>query len=129
MDDLPGSCECACIPEGRLDPCVALLSVICVGMAAVALLRPPPADMAVPPPPALSGVDPNLATWSQLVLLPRIGEGLARRIVSYRETAAAEVIGGGSTRVFTCSADLARVRGIGPKTVARISPYLGFDGS
>jgi len=73
-------------------------------------------------------IDPNTASWAELTALPGIGETLARRIVRYRESRA----GAGAlapTRpavVFRCPEDLAQVRGIGPKTVARIAPYLKF---
>ncbi len=72
-------------------------------------------------------VDPNAAPWWELTVLPRVGEVTARTIVTYRESA-----GGGTSiaralPVFRRPADLARVRGIGPKTVTRIAPYLRFD--
>ena len=54
-------------------------------------------------------------------MLPRIGEHLARRVVRFRELGA-----GVATPVFCRPADLEGVRGIGPKTVQRISPFLEF---
>lgn len=59
-------------------------------------------------------VDVNRADWPELTLLPNIGEALARRIVESRE----------QDGPFRTSADLARVRGIGPKKLAEIRPFL-----
>jgi len=75
-------------------------------------------------------IDPNTATWSELTRLPRIGEQIAKRIVEYRETHRAAAGSGSGTaaspQVFTCPQDLAKVRGIGPKTVELIAPHLKF---
>lgn len=63
----------------------------------------------------LSGkLDLNLAEWYELAQLPGIGESLARRIVEYREKAERPL------RVR----DLIAVKGIGRRTLERISPYL-----
>ena len=59
-------------------------------------------------------VDVNRAPWTELTLLPGIGETLAKRIVVSRE----------SHGPFATADDLRRVRGIGPKTLERIRPYL-----
>ena len=59
-------------------------------------------------------VDVNQAEWTELSLLPGIGEALARRIVASREA-------DGPYRDHDA---LRRVRGIGPKTLAAIRPYL-----
>lgn len=62
-------------------------------------------------------LDPNTASAEALAALPRIGPTLARRIVE------AQAAG-----PFRSPEDLrARVRGIGPVTLARIEPYLRFD--
>lgn len=68
------------------------------------------------------GVDPNHAPWFEIALLPRIGERLAKRVVAYRR--AEEARPGGRRPVFQRPGDLARVRGIGVKTVRRIGPFL-----
>jgi competence protein ComEA len=59
-------------------------------------------------------VDINKADWPELAQLPGIGETLARRIVQDR-TAAGPYLDHGQLR---------RIRGIGPKTLERIRPYL-----
>lgn len=56
----------------------------------------------------------NEADWPELSVLPEIGETLAKRIVETRTT-------GGP---FSGIDDLRRVRGIGPRTLERIRPYL-----
>jgi competence ComEA-like helix-hairpin-helix protein len=59
-------------------------------------------------------VDVNAAAWQEWALLPGIGETTAKRIVEYRER----------TGRFARLDDLRRVRGIGPKTLERLRPYL-----
>lgn len=105
-----------CWPEGAR----VLLAVLAIS-AAVGLmagsgrrerLQPAQPDIGV------SGlkIDPNTADAEALSTLPHIGPTLARRIV--------EAQAGGP---FRSPEDLrARVRGIGPATLARIVPYLQF---
>jgi competence protein ComEA len=59
-------------------------------------------------------VDVNSADWPELVQLPGIGETLAKRIVASRA----------ASGPFRDHNDLRRVRGIGPKTLENIRPYL-----
>ena len=59
-------------------------------------------------------LDINTATWVEWMQLPEIGETLARRIVADRE----------ERGPFVDIEDLQRVRGIGPKTIERIQPWL-----
>ncbi len=59
-------------------------------------------------------VDINSADWPELMQLPGIGETLARRIVAKRAEQSR----------FTRVEDLLAVRGIGPKTLQRIEPFL-----
>jgi hypothetical protein len=62
-------------------------------------------------------VDPSRATADALAALPHIGPTLARRIVAAR-----------ADGPFRSPEDLrARVRGIGPVTLARIAPYLKIE--
>lgn len=64
--------------------------------------------------PANFKIDLNAAPWPELSQLPGIGETLARRIVESRQLQGP----------FTTHEDLLRVSGIGPKTLARVKPYL-----
>jgi len=59
-------------------------------------------------------IDVNRADWPELALMPDIGEQLARRIVADRQ----------QNGPFRDLADLRRVRGIGPKTLEGMRPYL-----
>lgn len=59
-------------------------------------------------------VDVNSADWPELAQLPGIGETLARRIVQTRR----------EQGPYLSHQDLRRVRGIGPATLERITPYL-----
>jgi competence ComEA-like helix-hairpin-helix protein len=59
----------------------------------------------------------NDADWPEFTLLPGIGETLAQRIVEYRRDQGA----------FESVDDLQRVKGIGPKTMRRIRPFLRLD--
>jgi competence protein ComEA len=59
-------------------------------------------------------VDVNRATWVEWMQLENIGETTARKIVADRE----------QRGPFRSIEDVARVPGIGPKTLARIRPYL-----
>ena len=58
--------------------------------------------------------DINHASWEELTLLPEIGEQLAKRIVEYRE----------EHGPFGDLNELRQVRGLGPRTLERIRPYL-----
>jgi competence protein ComEA len=59
-------------------------------------------------------IDINQADWPELSQLPEVGETLARRIVDSRA----------ANGPFRDNDDLRRVRGIGPRTMERIKPYL-----
>lgn len=59
-------------------------------------------------------IDMNRAEWVEWAELPGVGEGIAHRIVKSRETEGP----------FTSHDDLIRVKGIGPKTLEQIRPYL-----
>lgn len=59
-------------------------------------------------------LDVNQADWPEWTLLPRVGETLARRIVQSRV----------EEGPFATHDELQRVSGIGPKTLARLRPYL-----
>jgi len=59
-------------------------------------------------------VDLNTAEAAELRLLPGVGEKIAQRIIDSRT----------KDGRFQSVDDLQRVRGIGPKTLERIKPYL-----
>jgi competence protein ComEA len=67
-----------------------------------------------PPQTAAFQVDVNQADWPELAQLPGIGPTLARRIIESRQT----------DGPFQNHDDLQRVRGIGPKTLDKLRPYL-----
>ncbi|MFQ5425287.1 MAG: ComEA family DNA-binding protein [Phycisphaerae bacterium] len=67
-------------------------------------------------------IDPNVARWYELAQLPGIGLTLAGRIVQYRTDRAGESPAARS--VFVRPEDLMQVRGIGPKKVQRLRPFL-----
>ena len=62
-------------------------------------------------------VNLNTATVTQLKLLPGIGEGRAHRIVSFRKL-----------KSFKRVVELARVKGIGRKTVRKLKPFITVSG-
>lgn len=59
-------------------------------------------------------LDINASDWPEWMQLPGIGEELARRIVDSRN----------ADGPFRDHQDLLRVRGIGPRTLDRLRPYL-----
>ncbi len=59
-------------------------------------------------------LDVNEADWPELTLLPGVGETLARRIVESRR----------KDGPFMDHEDLRRVEDIGPKTLAKLRPFL-----
>lgn len=77
-----------------------------------------PAD---PAPPSLASINPNTASWWELMVLPDFGEATAHKIVDYRLAHADPM------PVFNRPADLEPIPGIGPKTIQRVSPFLRFS--
>ena len=59
----------------------------------------------------------NSATWVEWMQLEGIGETLAHRIVADRETSGP----------FSSIEDIERVKGIGPKTIDKIRPWLRVE--
>jgi competence protein ComEA len=59
----------------------------------------------------------NRATWVEWMQLEGIGETLAHRIVADRET----------NGPFVSIEDIGRVKGIGPKTIEKIRPWLRVE--
>ncbi len=78
-----------------------------------------------------SRIDPNTAEWYDLTRLPRVGEGMARSIVAYRQARTLEwrsthpdAPPSEAPAVFRAAEDLLVIRGIGPKTLERLRPHL-----
>ena len=114
-------------PPGLSDPCptmVACLSVLMVVGLLPALRALVDAGSVLP---TMASVNPNTAPWQELTVLPRIGETIARRTVSYRESFGESTSDPTPGKPFRRPADLTDVRGIGPITVRRVAPYLHFD--
>ncbi len=59
-------------------------------------------------------IDVNSADWTELSLMPGVGEQLAKRIIASRE----------ARGPFRDLDDLRRVRGIGPRTLEGMKPFL-----
>jgi competence protein ComEA len=59
-------------------------------------------------------IDVNKADWPELALMPNIGEQLAKRIVTDRA----------ERGHFRDHSDLLRVRGVGPRTLESMKPFL-----
>ncbi len=65
-------------------------------------------------------VNPNLAAMESLVRLPGVGPATAESIIEYRQDTP------DGKEAFTKPADLQSIKGIGPKTVEKIEPWLSF---
>jgi competence protein ComEA len=63
---------------------------------------------------AVYQVDINRASWEEFTVLPGVGETMARRLVADRARRGP----------FTALDDLQRVRGIGKRTVQRLTKHL-----
>lgn len=63
---------------------------------------------------ALFQVNVNQADWPEIANLPGIGEVTARTIIEFRET----------NGPFSSVDSLIEIKGIGPKTIEKIKPYL-----
>jgi competence protein ComEA len=98
-------------PEARV-----LLTVV-AGVLSIGLFAVSQPDVGPPEPAPELVVDPNTAPPEVLMALPRLGPVLAGRIVAARREAP-----------FSSLDDLdARVRGIGPATLAALKPYLRIE--
>jgi competence protein ComEA len=90
-----------------------------VAVAAALLFTVAAAAARAAPRPALEGlVNINLASADELQLLPGIGPAKAQRVIDYRQA-----------HPFRTIEELARVKGIGPKTVRKLRPYLTVRGA
>ncbi|MEZ4268880.1 MAG: helix-hairpin-helix domain-containing protein [Myxococcota bacterium] len=98
---------------------LAAVLFLAFAMPSVASARPksPPVPSAQPSTTAEGVVNINTAGLAELMRLPRVGPSLAERIVDYR-----------SRTPFKRTVELARVKGIGLKSVRRLSPWLTIAG-
>ena len=71
-------------------------------------------------------LDPNIATWQELAVLPQLGEKRAKEIVAYREQYRADRRGGVA---FRNAEDLLVVKGIGVAMLNTIRSHLMFPGT
>lgn len=62
-------------------------------------------------------IDINTASLDELTILPGIGPKISEDIIKYRET----------NGPFKKGSDLLKVKGIGPKKMEKISPFLQFE--
>ncbi len=65
-------------------------------------------------------VNPNSAPLESLVRLPGVGPATASSIIEYRKDTPDD------KEAFIKPADLQSIKGIGPKTVEKIEPWLSF---
>ena len=71
----------------------------------------------------VTGINLNTASEAELGVLPGVGDVLAARIVKLR---AERQEGDSAEPVFRCAEDLRPVRGIGPRSIEKIRPFLRF---
>jgi competence protein ComEA len=110
--------------------CIKTLAImlLLLFVAGQALAEQQAAPSAATPPPAvqkpaakaqLQGtVNINTADAAQLELLPGIGPKMAESIIAYRS----------SVGTFNAIEDLLNVKGIGPKSLEKLKPYLSLKG-
>ena len=86
------------------------------------------------PEPPDNRLNPNTAAWYDLARLPGLGEVLAKRIVNYREAKLLEwqqthpgADASNAPPAYVRLQDLDEVKGIGPKLLAKLQPYLAFN--
>lgn len=80
-------------------------------------MKPEPAAFAEPAVGIQKLVDVNTASAAELQLLPGIGPVMASRIIEDRA----------ANGLYRSPADLDRVKGIGPKTLEKLSPLIRFN--
>ena len=113
-------------PSHGLDPCITIVFLLWLVMLAVVTSIVSVGRATGPPIPARTTINPNVAPWWELAVLPRIGRVTAGEIIRYRVSARAGATAQDNGPAFQCPADLDRVRGIGPVTLQRIGPYIDF---
>lgn len=93
--------------------CCVVLIVVCVPLY-LASQNPP--IQAAP-----ERINPNTAPVASLVRLPGIGKARALDIVHFRKSSDSQEL------AFRTTQDMERIKGIGPKTVEKLTPWLIFE--
>ena len=96
----------------------AALCALLLAASPASAAKPKHAAAAVPAEAASGVVNINTASVEQLTFLPGIGAERASRIVDHR-----------ASKPFKTVVELARVKGIGLKTVRNLKPWLAVEGS
>lgn len=91
------------------------LHIVTLALVVAAFTTAAFADTAAP---AAGVVNINTADAKQLMLLPRVGEAAAKRILDYRAQHGA----------FKKTSDLMQVKGFGAKSFEQLSAYLTVEG-
>jgi competence ComEA-like helix-hairpin-helix protein len=120
----PSQCQAGAIAERSMGLGVA----VCLCAAAAILLAVSALDRRTPARPSgqQEKVNPNTASASSLVRLPRIGWPKAQAVIVYREQ---RIAVNPAVPAFSSPEDMMRVPGFGRKTVDLIAPWLDFDPS
>jgi competence protein ComEA len=101
-------------PNGDTIMFKRIASFLSLTTLAATLLTATPAFAA----PALEGqININTATVEQLELLPGVGPAMAQKILEYRKN-----------KPFQETNHIVRIKGIGPKTFAKMKQYLTLKG-
>jgi len=66
-------------------------------------------------------INPNTACAGSLIRLPNVGPSRAMAIIEYRNSCDE------AQKAFKTGADLQKIKGIGPKTVESVTPWLCFE--
>jgi len=93
---------------------IALIS----GLSAIGALSAVASSTTAPVRIESARINLNTATRAELQLLPRIGPALSQRIIEERQT----------NGPFADAEDLQRVKGVGPRTAARLAHAASFSG-
>jgi DNA uptake protein ComE-like DNA-binding protein len=107
---------------------LALIVILCVALAARLYFNRSYISDPQPTRPArfddlADRLDPNIAGWQSLAVLPQLGEKRARDIIDYRERFARQHP---NQPAFKRPQDLLYVKGIGVAMLETLRPYLQF---